>query len=126
MIRPADSVAGQGIKTRRREAPRLAFYRACFFAGHSFAVRRSRLVFGFASGSQVKRLVPAGVSTAWAVQATARDAHDRDYQVVVVEDACAAASENEHKTSMELCKAAVRRGADVSSVRQHSASTTRH
>jgi nicotinamidase-related amidase len=51
---------------------------------------------------KVKRLILAGVSTAWAVQATARDAHDRDYQVVVVEDACAAASENEHKTSMEL------------------------
>ena len=31
---------------------------------------------------KVKRLILAGVSTAWAVQATARDAHDRDYQVV--------------------------------------------
>jgi nicotinamidase-related amidase len=47
-------------------------------------------------------VTPRDVSTAWAVQATARDAHDRDYQFVVVEDACAAASENEHKTSMEL------------------------
>jgi len=53
---------------------------------------------------KIKRVVLAGVSTAWAVQAAARDAHDRDYQVVVVEDACAAASEAEHEASMELLR----------------------
>lgn len=52
--------------------------------------------------NKVQRLVLAGVSTAWTVQATARDAHDRDYQVVIVEDACAAASEEEHQESMKL------------------------
>jgi biuret amidohydrolase len=52
--------------------------------------------------NKVQRLVLAGVSTAWAVQATARDAHDRDYQVVIVENACAAASEEEHQESMKL------------------------
>jgi nicotinamidase-related amidase len=52
--------------------------------------------------NKIQRLVLAGVSTAWAVQATARDAHDRDYQVVIVEDACAAASEEEHQESMKL------------------------
>jgi biuret amidohydrolase len=52
--------------------------------------------------NKVQRLVLAGVSTAWAVQATARDAHDRDYKVVIVEDACAAASEEEHQESMKL------------------------
>ena len=52
--------------------------------------------------NKVERLALAGVSTAWAVQATARDAHDRDYQVVIVEDACAAASEEEHQASMKL------------------------
>jgi hypothetical protein len=31
-----------------------------------------------------------------------RDAHDRDYQVVIVEDACAAASEEEHQESIKL------------------------
>jgi nicotinamidase-related amidase len=50
---------------------------------------------------KVERLILAGVSTAWAVRATARDAHGRDYQVVVVEDACAAASEEEQEASME-------------------------
>jgi biuret amidohydrolase len=52
--------------------------------------------------NKVERLVLAGVSTAWAIQATARDAHDRDYQVVIVEDACAAASEEEHEASVAL------------------------
>ncbi|GAB3115513.1 cysteine hydrolase [Bordetella tumbae] len=49
---------------------------------------------------RIERLVIAGVSTTWAVQATARDAHDRDYQVVVLEDACAAAHASEHGASI--------------------------
>jgi biuret amidohydrolase len=52
--------------------------------------------------NKIERLILAGVSTAWAVQATARDAHDRDYEVIIAEDACAAASEEEHGTSMKL------------------------
>jgi biuret amidohydrolase len=52
--------------------------------------------------NKIERLILAGVSTAWAVQATARDAHDRDYEVIIAEDACAAASEEEHQTSMKL------------------------
>lgn len=48
----------------------------------------------------VDRLVLTGVSTNWAVEATARDAHDRDYQVVVVEDACAARSEDDHRQAL--------------------------
>ncbi|MBV8047991.1 MAG: cysteine hydrolase [Paludibacterium sp.] len=51
---------------------------------------------------RIERVVIAGVSSSWAVQAAARDAHDRDYQVVVVEDACAAASDEEHQASMAL------------------------
>lgn len=51
---------------------------------------------------KVERVVIAGVSSSWAVQSTARDAHDRDYQVLVLEDGCAAASETEHQASMAL------------------------
>lgn len=51
---------------------------------------------------RIDRLVVAGVSTAWAVQSLVRDAHDRDYAVVVLEDACAAASEEEHRSSIAL------------------------
>ncbi len=53
---------------------------------------------------KIERVVIGGVSTAWAVQACARDAHDRDYQVVVVEDICAAATAGEHAASMELLR----------------------
>ncbi|BEV72134.1 MULTISPECIES: cysteine hydrolase family protein [unclassified Paludibacterium] len=51
---------------------------------------------------RIERVVIAGVSSSWAVQAAARDAHDRDYQVVVVEDACAAVNDEEHKVSMAM------------------------
>jgi nicotinamidase-related amidase len=51
---------------------------------------------------KIERLVIAGVSSAWAVQSAVRDAHDRDYQVLVLEDACAAANEEEHQSSMAL------------------------
>ncbi len=50
---------------------------------------------------RIERLVVAGVSSTWAVQSTVRDGHDRDYQVDVLEDACAAATESEHRASME-------------------------
>lgn len=50
----------------------------------------------------IDRVVIAGISTTWAVQATARDAHDRDYQVCVLEDSCAAATEQEHQHSIEM------------------------
>ncbi|CAG2145770.1 isochorismatase family cysteine hydrolase [Cupriavidus numazuensis] len=51
--------------------------------------------------NQVERVVLAGVSTTWAVESTARDAHDRDYRVVVIEDACAARSEEDHQHAMK-------------------------
>ncbi|MGQ5523579.1 isochorismatase family cysteine hydrolase [Chitinimonas sp. PSY-7] len=50
--------------------------------------------------NKVERLVVCGVSTTWAIQSTVRDAHDRDYQIVILEDACAAADEQEHRASI--------------------------
>ncbi|WP_066740719.1 isochorismatase family cysteine hydrolase [Cupriavidus sp. D384] len=49
----------------------------------------------------VDRLILTGISTNWAVEATAREAHDRDYQVIVVEDACAARSEDDHRHALK-------------------------
>ena len=49
----------------------------------------------------VTRIVCSGVSTQAVVQATVRDAHDRDYEVVVVDDCCAAHSAQEHANSIE-------------------------
>jgi nicotinamidase-related amidase len=66
---------------------------SAFYATNLEAALRAR---------RIERVVIAGVSSSWAVQAAARDAHDRDYQVVVVEDACAAANEEEHQASMAM------------------------
>ncbi|WP_447746242.1 cysteine hydrolase family protein [Enterobacter asburiae] len=52
--------------------------------------------------NHIEQVVIAGVSSTWAVQSTARDAHDRDYIVIIAEDACAASSEDEHQSSMAV------------------------
>ncbi|MGQ3888306.1 isochorismatase family cysteine hydrolase [Legionella sp. CNM-1927-20] len=52
--------------------------------------------------NKIERLLIGGVSTAWAVQSTARDAHDRDYQVCIIEDICAAVTTHEHQSSIDL------------------------
>lgn len=46
------------------------------------------------------RIYCSGVSTQAVVQATVRDGHDRDYEMVVIEDASCAHSEEEHRNSM--------------------------
>jgi nicotinamidase-related amidase len=57
---------------------------------------------------KIEQLVIAGVSTTWAVQSTARDAHDRDYQVVILEDACAAADDADHRRSIDTLRTIAR------------------
>lgn len=49
----------------------------------------------------VDRIYCSGVSTQAVVQATVRDAHDRDYEVILLEDACAAHSAEEHANSVQ-------------------------
>lgn len=48
----------------------------------------------------VNTVVLLGTSTQMAVESTARDAHDRDYRVMVVHDACQAASQAIHEASL--------------------------
>lgn len=50
----------------------------------------------------VSRLVICGASTNNAVQACARDAHDRDYLPVIIEDLCAAASYDDHEDAIRF------------------------
>ena len=50
----------------------------------------------------VDHLIIAGISTHVAVSSTARDAHDRDYKVTIVADACAAADEITHHNALEI------------------------
>jgi nicotinamidase-related amidase len=54
---------------------------------------------------RVERLIIAGVSSSLTVQSTAREAHDRDFEVYILEDACAAVDQAEHESSMAMLKA---------------------
>ncbi|WP_235938854.1 cysteine hydrolase [Schauerella aestuarii] len=50
---------------------------------------------------KIERIYCSGVSTQAVVQATVRDGHDRDYEMIVLEDACAAHSAQEHVNSID-------------------------
>jgi nicotinamidase-related amidase len=52
------------------------------------------------SAQRIERIYCSGVSTQAVVQATVRDAHDRDFSVVLLQDCCCAHSEEEHKNSL--------------------------
>jgi nicotinamidase-related amidase len=49
----------------------------------------------------ITRIVCSGISTNAVVQATVREGHDRDYEIVVIEDACCALSADEHESAMK-------------------------
>ena len=52
----------------------------------------------------IDTVVLCGVSTAWAVEASARDAHDRDYHVVVLSDACSAHDRELHNNALTVLR----------------------
>ena len=54
--------------------------------------------------NKITEVYLCGVSTDLAVESAARDAHDRDYNVFVIADACAAANINDHEKSLETLK----------------------
>ncbi len=54
------------------------------------------------SANNITDIYLCGVSTTWAIQSAVRDAHDRDYQVHIISDACAAATEEEHQDSLTM------------------------
>lgn len=49
---------------------------------------------------RVERIVMCGVSTNGVVHSGAREAHDRDYDVVIFEDCCAGVSPDEHRHAL--------------------------
>lgn len=49
---------------------------------------------------KIHNLVLAGVSTNHAIESTVRDAHDRDYAVTVLGDACATSSDEVHAATL--------------------------
>ncbi|WP_116963658.1 isochorismatase family cysteine hydrolase [Fastidiosibacter lacustris] len=50
--------------------------------------------------NQIEEIIITGVSTDMAVELAAREAHDRDYIVTVLKDACGAHSEEKHEASI--------------------------
>lgn len=70
------------------------------------------------SAAGIERIYCSGVSTQAVVQATVRDGHDRDFEMIVLEDCCCAHSEQEHANSMgslaRFCKTATSATVDFS------------
>ena len=50
----------------------------------------------------VRRIFCSGISTNAVVQAVVRDGHDRDYEMIVLEDGCCALSAEEHESATKL------------------------
>jgi nicotinamidase-related amidase len=49
----------------------------------------------------VRRICISGVSTSGAVLSAAKEGHDRDYEIVVLEDCCAALTDEQHQAVVE-------------------------
>jgi ureidoacrylate peracid hydrolase len=52
--------------------------------------------------NQIDTIYLSGVATNMAVELTAREAHDRDYQVVIIKDACGSWNEESHNISLGI------------------------
>lgn len=52
--------------------------------------------------NHIDTLILSGVSTNMVIESTAREAHDRDYRVIILEDACAAATHEIHQQAIAL------------------------
>jgi nicotinamidase-related amidase len=50
----------------------------------------------------MRRIYCSGISTNAVVQAAVREGHDRDYEMVLLEDCCCALSAEEHESSIKL------------------------
>lgn len=51
--------------------------------------------------NSVQRIYTSGVSTSGAVLSLAKEGHDRDYEVVVLEDCCAALTDEQHQAVVD-------------------------
>jgi nicotinamidase-related amidase len=56
------------------------------------------------SARRIRRIYCSGVSTNGVVQGVVRDGHDRDYDMVLLEDCCSAMSQSEHECAVEGLK----------------------
>lgn len=56
------------------------------------------------SAQAIEHVIICGVATNMAVELTSREAHDRDYQVTVIGDACATMTDVIHQSALENIK----------------------
>lgn len=54
----------------------------------------------FLRAHRIKKIIIGGISTNMAVESTAREAHDRDYEVCIIQDACATSDITIHEHSL--------------------------
>jgi nicotinamidase-related amidase len=52
--------------------------------------------------NQITKLVLCGVSTTGAVLSAAKDGHDRDYDITILDDCSAALTDEQHKATLEM------------------------
>lgn len=55
----------------------------------------------FLDKENIETLLVGGVATDIAVESAVRDAHDRNFKVIVMEDLCAAASQEDHESALK-------------------------
>lgn len=52
--------------------------------------------------NNIDEILLAGVSTEWAIEAAARDAHDKNFKITIIEDLCASGDEEFHKNTIKV------------------------
>ncbi len=84
------------------------FHRNIDIQAHDLVITKHRVsafyataLEAFLRAHQITHLLITGVSTDLAVQTTAREAHDRDYQVTLISDACGAGSLESHQFTLK-------------------------
>ncbi|OKO81086.1 isochorismatase family cysteine hydrolase [Bradyrhizobium sp. AS23.2] len=75
-----------------------------FITKHRVSPFYSTRLEAFLRANEIRHVYASGVSTTAVVQATIRDAHDRDFICTVIEDGCAAATREEHDSSIMMLK----------------------
>ena len=83
------------------------FYEGIDKQASDLVIRKSRISAFYSTpleatlrANQINTVIISGVSTNMAVEMTARELHDRDYRVIVVEDACLAKTPEIHAASL--------------------------
>ena len=52
----------------------------------------------------IQRIYITGISTSGVVLSTAKEGHDRDFVITIIEDCCCAGSEDDHKAVLHICE----------------------